>query len=55
MEIAKALIKKVLRNMDSDSKAYYKIVNTYYEQVTSISSMLKPRDEKALKKKTIKS
>lgn len=54
MRIAESIIDKVLRNMDADKKEFFDKVNGLLERVTSISGMLRPRDEKAFKRARIK-
>lgn len=54
MKIADSIIEKVLRNMDTDKKEFFNKVNGLLERVTSISGMLRPREEKAAKKQKIK-
>ncbi|KRX05034.1 Protein kinase-like domain [Pseudocohnilembus persalinus] len=51
--LARAIRKKLWRNMTQDSKNYFKKLDTFFESLTEISTTIKPKDPKDHKNEVI--
>ena len=54
MKISEFISSKVMQNMDSDKKMFFRKVDGLFERVTNVSGLLRPKQEKQEKKDIIK-